>query len=180
MLPSSIQDAELQFRFELLPSWIPGPAKPQEGWVTTIAEAHRRPETGRSYVVAPRLVVTAEPARSTDPDALIRATMEDLEALEKNKAVRIKRTAVSARFVDGIKIGDLEMSYDVQGGARDSTREVVHRSVVALRHRKDGSATALTVTVTYMAEDAELVGPEVHRMLSGLEFREILDRPLGK
>lgn len=170
-----VSDAALRFRFEVPPSWTLSAQETSEARPLRLAEARRRTEPGRKYVVAPKLVVTVEPARTADPDMLVRSTMQDLRGLEQDGSVRIQRTTMSTRQIDGVKVGDLELTYDVRDVARDTSRKVVHRSLVAPRVYADGQVAALMLTVTYMAEDTEMVLPDIHRLFASLEFPETIE-----
>jgi hypothetical protein len=168
----AIEDPDLGFRVEVAPTWTLS-AKPADApaqGVQQLAEAKRSPLEGRTFLVSPRLVITAEPTRATDAESVIRATMNDLEKLDAARNVRINRTAMSTRMIDNVTVGDIEVAYEVKNQARDTPREVVHRSLVTLRSRKDGSGSVVTFTVTYMADDSEIVAAEVQNMIASLRF----------
>lgn len=169
----SIKDEDLGFELALVQGWSRGKASTE----STIVEAYRSAPPGKTFLVAPRLAVTSEKTGARDTDALVRATTDDLKSLDKNPGVRIKRTAISARMIGTAKVGDIELSYEVRPAGGDTKREVVHRSLVTRRERKDGSAAALTLTATYLADDAELIGPEIQRMFATLVFVEGAKRP---
>jgi hypothetical protein len=79
---------------------------------------------------------------------------------------------MSTRHAGSFEVGDVELAYVVKPDRSDRKNEVVQRSIMTRVAKKDATAVALTVTVTYMSEDAELVGPEVHLILSSLRLAE--------
>jgi hypothetical protein len=165
-----IADSDLGFRLELAQGWFPKALDPKQKSESVLAEALRAPLKGHAFFVAPRIVVTSEPTEAKDSEELFRRTVDDLRGLDEKPGVHLKRRATSMRYIDGVKVGDVEISYEVKSAGRDTSREIVQRSIATRRVHKDKSPAALTVTVTYMAEDAEIVMPEVHAMLSTLTF----------
>ncbi len=165
-----IGDPDLGFHLELEKGWFPKALDPKAKADHVLGEALRAPTKGHAYFVAPRIVVTAEPTDARDSDEIIRRTIEDLKHLDDKPGVRVKRRATSTRYVDGVKVGDVEISYEVKDPKQDAGKEVVQRSLAMLRTQKDKPPAAITVTVSYMADDAEIVAPEVHKMLTSFAF----------
>jgi hypothetical protein len=165
-----IGDADLGFHLELEKGWFPKPIDQKAKSDHVLGEALRAPTKGHAYFVAPRIVVSAEPTDVRDSDELLRRTIDDLKHLDDKPGVRVKRRATSTRYVDGVKVGDVEISYEVKDAKQDAGKEVVQRSLAMLRTQKDKRPAAITVTVSYMADDAETVAPEVHTMLNSLAF----------
>lgn len=164
-----IDDAELGFYMDLTPDWrlatIDKTKTPE-----LLGDARRQPVKGRPYLVAPRLVVSADPTDEKDAAAVIRAAEIDLKSFGEKRGVAVNRMSMSTRRAGTFEVGDVELAYAVKSG--DSAREVVQRSIMTRLPVKDGSARALTVTVTYMADDTELVAPEIQRILSSLRITE--------
>lgn len=162
---------ELGFSMELTPDWSIGQVDSTKT-PTLLGDARRLPPRGRTFLVAPRLVVTADPTEEKDARAVIQQAQNDLRSLGDKKGIVVERMAMSTRHAGSFEVGDLELAYAVKSDRDDSKREVVQRSIMTRVPKKDGSAVALTVTVTYMTEDAELVAPEVHRILASLRLAE--------
>lgn len=162
--PRTLADVDLAFQVELPPAWRVE-EKPGDG---RFAEARRLPERDREYLVAPRFAISVEPARATELDQIVRQTMNDLRSIEERGA-RVNRSTLANRIVDGVTVGDIELAYELQLG-KGAPREVVQRSLVALRTLPAGSQVVWTLTVTHMSEDAELIAPEVQEMLATLRF----------
>lgn len=161
---------EVGFRLELLPTWTLAPLDAAARQTGKVAEAFRQPVSGRVYLAAPRIALTIEPTTAPDTDTAIQRTQEDLRQLDTRPGVQIERRTLGNRFASGVQLGDLELTYSVKDPQRDTAREVVHRSLVTRRVRPDGQATVLTLTVTYLVEDADVVTSEIQRMLSTLSF----------
>src|SRR5262249_14698422 len=154
---------------ELTPDWSIGQVDKNKT-PGLLADARRLPPRGRTFLVAPRLVVTADPTDERDAHAVITQAQNDLRAFGEKRGVSLDRMAMSSRLAGSFEVGDVELAYTVKAG--DTKRQVVQRSIMTRVPKKDASAVALTVTVTYMSDDAELVAPEVHRILSSLRLAE--------
>jgi hypothetical protein len=165
----SIEDEELGFSMDLTTDWILAPLDKTKT-PSVLGDARRLPIKGRPYLVAPRLVVAADPTDEKDAAAVIRAAEIDLRAFGEKRGVAVNRMAMSTRRAGSFEVGDVELAYAVKSG--DSAREVVQRSIMTRLPKKEGTAFALTVTVTYMAEDADLVMPEIQRILASLRITE--------
>lgn len=183
LAPTVLKDDDLGWALTLADPWAPPPPPPkgtavdasvvdagpvERVGVERLAEARRLPTQGRTYLVSPKLVVTAAPSVVPDADAAIRTTMNDLRGIEQLGA-RIQRSTLTTRVIDGATVGDIELAYQL-GDPKDAPREVVQRSLVTLRTRADATTAIWTLTLTYMAEDAELITTEVQRMLGSLRF----------
>jgi hypothetical protein len=166
-LSSIVTEEELGFTMELTPDWSMGQVDKSTG---KLADARRLPPRGRTFMVAPRLVVSAEPTDEKDARAVIQAAQNDLRSFGEKRGVAVERMAMSTRRAGSFEVGDVELAYQVKLGDRKS--EVVQRSIMTRVPKQDGSAVALTITVTYMTDDAELIAPEVHRILSSLRLAE--------
>ncbi|MCK6550970.1 hypothetical protein L6R52_34350 [Myxococcota bacterium] len=184
--PTVFRDDDLGYALTLADAWAPPPPPRGAGdaglvdagaaahtGVERLAEARRLPAQGRTYLVAPKLVVTAAPSTAPDADAAIRTTMNDLRGIEQLGA-RIQRSTLTTRVVDGVTVGDIELAYHL-GDPRGAPKEVVQRSLVTLRTRADGTSAVWTLTLTYMSEDAELIAAEIQRMLGSLRFFDRTD-----
>lgn len=134
----------------------------------TVAQA-RRVSTQRPFLVAPKVVVTVEPTVRKNPEEVFQETLDDLKQLDSNPNVGVTRTALSSRFVGRDQVGDLEMAYFVRSGDAPP-REVVHRSLIVLRRPPEGSRAIVTVTATYLADDAEEVSAEIQAIMSSLRL----------
>src|SRR5262245_30224864 len=66
----TISDEDLGFSMELPPDWSMGQVDKSKA-PGLIADARRRPPHGKTYLVAPRLVVTADPTEEKDAAAVI-------------------------------------------------------------------------------------------------------------
>lgn len=166
--PAIVEDSELAFQLELAPEWKLE-AQPDGGVSWKLAEARRLPPKGRTYLVAPKFVVSTEPSRAPDVDTVIRQTMNDLRGVEQ-KGGRVNRSALATRIVDGVMLGDIEIAYELGDKRRPQPVEIVQRSLVTLRPKSDGTNAVWALTVTYLSDDAELVAPEVQQMLATLRF----------
>lgn len=166
-----ITSEELGFSMELTPDWSIGQVDKAKS-PNILGDARRLPPRGRTFLVAPRLVVSADPTDEKDARAVIQQAQNELRGLGDKKGIIVERMAMSTRHAGSFEVGDLELAYAVKSDRDDSKREVVQRSIMTRVPKKDGSAVALTVTVTYMTEDAELVAPEVHRILASLRLAE--------
>lgn len=181
--PTVIADEDLGFELQLSPEWIlardaaptdAGPpadaaAAPVHVGLERLAEARRQPPRGRSYLVQPKLVITAEPTTQPDVEAVVRTTANDLRGLERAGA-RIGRSAQATRLFGDVEVGDLELAYAV-GEKKETAREVVQRTLVTLRTRADGTSAVWTLTVTYLTEDAEQLTADVQQLLATLRFK---------
>jgi hypothetical protein len=168
---TSIDDDELGLQMELTPAWDLAKIDRQK-YPMIVADARRKPEHGRPYLVAPRLMVTADPTDEKNAADVIRAAQTDLRSFGEKRGVAIERMAMSTRHAGTFEVGDVELAYKVKSAKGDNDRGVVQRSIMTRVPKKDGSAVALTVTVTYMSDDADLVAPEVHRILGSLKLAE--------
>jgi hypothetical protein len=136
--------------------------------VRTTAMA-RRVSTGKAFLVAPKLVVTVETTARKNPQEVFQKTLDDLKQLDADPNVGVTRSAMSSRFVGREQVGDLEMAYFVRAGSAPP-KEVVHRSLIVLRRPPEGSRAIVTVTATYLAEDAETVSAEVQAIMSSIRL----------
>ena len=134
----------------------------------TVAQA-RRVSTGKPFLVAPKVVITVEPTARKNPQEVFQQTLDDLKQLDSNPNVGVTRTALSSRFVGREQVGDLEMAYFVRSTGA-APREVVHRSLIVLRRPPEGSRAIVTITATYLAENAEMVSAEVQAIMSSLHL----------
>jgi len=165
----SVGDEDLGFSMELGPDWSMGQVD-RAKTPAILADARRVAPRGKTFLVAPRLVVTADPTDERDAHAVITQAQNDLRAFGEKRGVSVDRMAMSTRHAGSFEVGDVELAYSVRAG--DSQRQVVQRSIMTRVPKKDASAVALTVTVTYMSDDAELIAPEVHRILGSLRLAE--------
>jgi hypothetical protein len=168
---TEIADPDIGLAMELTPAWVIAPIE-RAKYPGIVADARRKPNDGRSYLVAPRLLVTADPTDEKDAAAVIRAAQNDMRSFGERRGVAVERMTMSSRQAGSFEVGDIELAYKVKSPKGDSDRQVVQRSIMTRVPKKDGSAVALTVTVTYMNEDADLVAPEVHRILASLRLAE--------
>ena len=136
--------------------------------VRTRAQA-RRVSTGKPFLVAPKLVVTVEPTARRFPQDVFQQTLDDLKKLEAAANVGVTRSALSSRFVGREQVGDLEVAYFVKVKGSVPV-EVVHRSLIILRQPPEGSRAIITVTATYLADDAQIVSAEVQAIMSSLRL----------
>src|SRR5687767_6164886 len=136
--------------------------------VRTTGQA-RRVSTGKPFLVPPRLVVTVETTARRNPQEVFQQTLDDLKKLDADPNVGVTRSALSSRFVGREQVGDLEMAYFVRAG-KAPPAEVVHRSLMVLRQPPSGSRAIISVTATYLAEDAETVSAEVQAIMSSLRL----------
>ncbi len=136
--------------------------------VQVVAQAHRV-GMGKSFLVPPRLVVTVEPTARKNPQEVFDQTLQDLKSLDSAANVGLTRSAMSSRFVGREEVGDVEIAYLVRAGSAPP-KEVVHRSLVVLRRPPEGSRVIVTLSATYLAEDAETVSAEVQAIMSSLRL----------
>jgi type II secretory pathway component GspD/PulD (secretin) len=135
--------------------------------IRTVAQA-RRVSTGKAFLVSPKLVVTIEPTARKNPQEVFEQTLADLKKLDAAADVGVVRSTMSSRFVGREQVGELEIAYFVRAG--DSAKEVIHRSLLVLRRPPEGSRAIVTLTATYLAEDAETVSAEIQSIMSSLRL----------
>lgn len=170
LIVTELESRELGVRVPLLPAWRAAEIDPpRPGEPETVAAARRVPQK-RTFVAAPRLVMTVEPTEAQDVEPLVRATLAELKTIAERPNVNIIRTAQSTRPISGATLGDLELVYRMKAGG--NAKSVIHRSVLVIRNRPDGGRSLVTITATYLSQDRELVGAEVQVMLDGVELFE--------
>lgn len=165
---TALESLELGVRVPLLSSWRAGPTSPEEDGARTVAAARRLPER-KPFLAVPRLVLTVQETVMQEPEPIFRDTLQELKSIGTKKNVQIIRTALSSRPIAGGTIGDIEMVYTLIG-PNQTSKTIVHRSIVALRTRSDESRAIVTATATYLQQDRDLVGAEVQVMLDGFEL----------
>ena len=164
-----IRDAASGLKLPLPTTWSLGAAGGE-----VIGRAERQPRSPPS-LVAPRLVVTRQPAGPGAPEEAYRRAMDALAAAVGGEAAggadgaRVKRKALGTRPFGGALAGDLELVYEVPNARGGPGVEVVHRARLLWRPGTE-AAELLAVTATYLASDAEWIGAEVQRIFSNLEF----------
>lgn len=177
----SLEAPEVGVRVTLPTGWVEDPvaAKPlanastpsvmsKQEAVRTVAQA-RRVSAEKPFLVAPKVVITVEPTARKNPQEVFDQTLTDLKKLDSAANVGVTRSAMSSRFVGREQVGDLEIAYLVRAGDKPP-KEVVHRSLVVLRRPPEGSRAIVTITATYLAEDAETVSAEVQAIMSSLQL----------
>jgi hypothetical protein len=170
--PLGFLDPALAVALPVPPTWIR--QEPGDGGESPSRpfDARRVAPEGRTLLVAPRIVVTVEPAHpADDASRLSEAFLADMKRLESAGQARIRRTTSVKHTVDGVEVADLEVDYSVVNPGGGPEKDVVHRALV-LRRGTDSEPKALAVSATYLASDEEWLGPEVERILRGLRIGE--------
>lgn len=164
-------EPRLGLSFELSPGWERAPSPDAGVTGGLLVDARRKPPPGQRPLVSPRLVLSDDPAELTDDVARLtdRAILE-LKQIETSGQARIQRTSTVKRLVDGIELGEVEVSYAVSDPTGGPGREIVQRSLITQRTTVTGESRAITLSVTYLAADSDWVGAEVEHMLRSLHF----------
>ncbi len=166
---TALEVLDLGVRVPLLSSWraVAADETDDEG-ARTVAAARRLPER-KPFLAVPRLALTVQETVMQEPEPIFRDTLQELKSIGTKQNVQVIRTALSSRPIAGGTIGDIEMVYTLIG-PNQTSKTIVHRSIVALRTRSDESRAIVTATATYLQQDRELVGAEVQVMLDGFEL----------
>lgn len=169
--PTEVSFPDQGFALTLLPTWIPGEVPKSQTEVKILLDARRAP-VGRPYLVAPRLVITVEPTGSDHPRRSAERALDDLQELEHKKQLRLTRKVTGERRYGEELAVDLEVAYEVQAPGAPVFREIVQRSLFVFRRLPDGSRAIVTLTATFLAEDAALLLPETEQTWSGLRLTD--------
>lgn len=137
----------------------------------TIADARRPAKPGAPVLVAPRFVVMAEPLdRWLELDSLLDRTMLGIKRIETSGAAKIQRSSKGRRTLDGVELGELRVDYRVIDPTGKADRDVVQRNWLVQRFGTDGKTYVLTMTLTHLLSDEEVVGREVEDVLRSVRF----------
>ena len=164
------QDDALGLRLSFFPRWTSASINSEaQSKVQTVGRILRRRVVAS---VVPRIIITREPltpelAELTD-GSLFNRILNDLRKLKDRPQTRIVRTAWSTRFVDAHAVGDLELAYATVN-ADGKEQQIVQRSWV-LRRKTTTPPALVTLSASYLTQDALQVGPEVDSILSTLKI----------
>jgi hypothetical protein len=140
-----------------------------EGWV---ADARRPADPGRPSLVVPRFVVTVEPLIGwSEIDTLLEKTLIGIRKIEEGGAARILRSSKGRRTLGGVEMGELRVDYRVVDPTRSADRDVVQRVWLVQRFGADSKTYVLSLTLTHLAADEELVANELEAVLRSVRFQ---------
>ncbi|MBI4817490.1 MAG: hypothetical protein HY791_14610 [Deltaproteobacteria bacterium] len=157
-------DESLGFQITPLPDWEARPSVD----ASTVLDLRRRPTPGYVYLVEPRVVVHQAPSPpGLDLDALARSQIDEISALGSKGGLVLKRSSTSHRVIDGVDTVELELAYKIR--QPQGEREVVQRSMITKRTKGDRDVM-LSISISYLSEAENAVGPEVFKMLSSVRL----------
>lgn len=160
------EDPQTQTRFSWPHTWsrASAPTRADDDGVVILAKVLRVPTTHR---VPARIELTLEPTTLEEQDLAARRVKNVLEAQLEAAGAKVRRVSLSKRAVQGRLLGVLDLTYAVSAGTREPTL-VRHRSLIALGPFGQATLAILTLTATYVAQDHDLVGPEVDAVFESL------------
>jgi hypothetical protein len=167
--PISFVSADLGVRAELPALWSAAPPGPAASAGSLLLDARRLPDPGRTWLVAPRLAITAEEAvASTAEECVLRAKAE-LESLGSQPGVRLLRSERRARPLSrSPEAAELEVVFGIEGGGDEAPRELRQRALVLETRRRDGTRVTVSVNASWMSVDSAAVEAEVERIFSSV------------
>ncbi len=149
----------------LLPGWIESPSSP----TTPEFEATAR-RIDPAMKVAPKLVFTRQATDANSPDDAFAEVKAELEALGEKPNVTIERTQMVTRVLPFGSVADIDLRYRFDSKATPKPTRLVHRSLVSLRSMNETELAIVTLTATYLADDANRVAAEVDTIFESLEM----------
>lgn len=167
--PFHLDEPELGLHLSLSPTWVLGPIKGGNSELRVLVDARRAP-VGHPYLVAPRLVITVEPTGADGPRPPAERALGDLVELEHQGQLKLTRKVTGERRYGEELAVDLEVAYEVKAPGVESPREVTQRSLFIFRRLPDGTRAIVTLTATFLAEDAALLLPETEATWSGIRL----------